>query len=158
MNFMYKQIILTLGITAFIIGNARSQEYAWPDSAKLRMDLIQLSGDSIIYQNGNRSFVNRYADSLNIHTEGKPLPQFLKDANFDIAHFLYWEHSKQPNSLRYEIMSKVYNQLVLTMITESGDSSYQKLPEAQPEISIPFQNYSFSDLAKIRIEELKNRR
>jgi hypothetical protein len=121
-----------------------------------------LAFDSIKAKNQSEGikveFLQQFIDSLNNFREGSMLPHFLLNYNFDSQHLAYWESVHQATSLRKLIFDEVINKEVLREILQR--EVYKTKPATANgndyEISIPFSEYSIYELAKYRLEELKN--
>lgn len=110
------------------------------------------------------NFLKPYIDSLNHLIDYQELPVFLLNYNFDIQNAGYWSSFHDPVSLRKMIFSQVTNEKVLNLILSS------KIPEIHKKATfnsdqyplkgndIPYIDYSNLELAKMRLEELKQER
>lgn len=96
-------------------------------------------------------FLNKYVDSLkNFNTV---FPKTILDANFDKKHYTKWRNMHKPESLRRFILNKIRDTTVLDSIKEYLENqSRNKFVDDL----LPFSDYTFLDLLKIRIEEIKN--
>lgn len=118
--------------------------------------------------------INFYADTLNLIQKPSQLPKFLDDYLID------WKLRdnlkrclKDPSekiSFRFVVLERVYREDVLEWIVESKDVHYDKLyvPEElkkAPNLteyndfpSLPFMKYSWRQLAKMRLEEMRKQK
>ncbi len=104
-------------------------------------------------------FLKPYIDSLNNYRNGD-LPVFLSDYRFDSRYLVYWNSLHSPISLRKIIFDAIDNRMILEKIIKLKDEKFKKaenINNAKNEynIIIPFAKFSNMELAKFRLEELK---
>ncbi len=114
--------------------------------------------DTSIYHNKEESalsiILESYADSIN-NSDNKSLPKFLEDSQFDYSKASIWIDLNSPISIRMSIMSKVVNCQSLYNIIKSKNIRYGIKPLKKGNLSFPYSEYSFLELASIRASELK---
>ncbi|QEC41843.1 hypothetical protein [Pseudobacter ginsenosidimutans] len=114
--------------------------------------------DTSLIKNKERSafdiLIATYADSINNMNEGK-LPFFLTDVQFDYHHTGIFSPFHSPLPLRKLIFDKVDNCNSLILIIDADAEALKRKPQIENDISVEFIEYSYFDLAKKRIDELK---
>jgi hypothetical protein len=102
-------------------------------------------------------FTNRFSDSLNNYSADS-LPQFLEVVDFDQYYSDFWPSNHNGLSIRKKIFDKVKNINCLNAILKSNKIIYRQIYKSTKYYhhATPYESYSNYDLAKLRIEEIKN--
>jgi len=127
------------------------------------------SSDSLLYERKSKkikwysvedyraAYTNKIILELNNWKTGDTLHNFLYDINLDSRQIGYWWGPHNPFSLRKYIFDYLVNVDLLELII-SKESIFNSKPIKQGENDppIPYNEFSNYELAKYRIEELKN--
>jgi hypothetical protein len=101
--------------------------------------------------------VKAFADSINNYITGNPPPRFLLDECFELDNLL-WKSFHPTNSVRWEILSHVYNKKALQGLMQAYPDklkkkcSYERIHAYK--ISIPTADQSFYQLINMRYQQL----
>ncbi len=98
-------------------------------------------------------FISPYIDSLK--NNDTILPKFLEDPNFDMMLYKVPLCYNTYISLRYLIFENINDFKILNNIINSDNKKYSLVPDFNRDI--PFKEYSFKQLAKIRSDYLLNK-
>lgn len=114
--------------------------------------------------------LNRYVDSLNLISSPKDLPHFLDDYLLDWEWRNLWQDCLNKDghiSFRKVIIDRVAREDVLEWIIDQSNPGFDKVyvpNKLKSELnlniynefpSLPFMEYSFRKLAKLRLEEIR---
>lgn len=103
-------------------------------------------------------YIEVYSDSLNDWKTGMTLPHFLSDTTLDLKFAFVGTDLHHPHSIRKHILDSTNNIEVLKNIISDGHATYLVRPCSYyntEELDIPFCNYSWLDLVRIRLDSLK---
>jgi hypothetical protein len=96
-------------------------------------------------------FLNKYVDSLK--NCQRKFPTTILKPSFDSRNYTKWRNNHRPECLRRVILKKIDDpSILLTIEAELRKIDKEKMIES----STPYSSFTFHDLVKIRIEELKN--
>lgn len=144
-------LLLALGVGCTQLSRGKRQNQ---DSAKAEY-VIQDS--SLLLSKSTTSldlFLDTRADSLNKPKAGR-LPRFLDDVQFDYNFSGMSMNSNLALPLRKMIFDKVTNCKSLLLIVNDTASTYRRHPVKQYHLTVDSGQYSYFELAKMRLDILK---